>query len=1089
MIRLLTLLCALALPLTMTAQVDARLFQYPDVSASHIAFSYGGDIWVVPKTGGTAVKLSSPKGGESFPRFSPDGEQLAFSGNYDGNTDIYVVPVQGGIPQRVTHHGMSDRLLDWYPDGEHLLYATSMHSGKQRFSQLYKIPASGGLPEKLPMAYGEFGSLSPDASKIAFTDRSRLFRTWKRYRGGTAPDIYLFDLETLESENITNNPANDELPMWSGDKVYFLSDQGDNQRFNIWVYDTKTKEQRQLTEFSDYDVHFPAIGPQEIVFEAGGKIHLLDLESEQHREIDIQVVSDFLAIKPRKESVEDYLQGGTLSPDGKRVVLQARGDLFSLPSEKGYVQNLSHTPGVFERNPAWSPDGKYLAYWSDASGEYELTIRDMAKGSGETTVSKLGPGFRYNLYWSPDGNKLAFVDQTMHIHVIDRESGAVDVVDQDPSLFEGGLRGWGCSWSPDSRWLAYAKTLGNGNNAIFLYNLESGESTQATSGFYSDLNPVFSPDGKYLFLNTNRNFDPIYSDFDNTWVYPNATQLAVITLQQDVESPLAAENDEVAIAEDEAEKEGEEPDSSEEDAENEEEEEETTVVDLENFERRLVVLPPEGGNMGDLEAVEGKVLFMRYPNSGAADGQSTLMYYDLEEREEKTILSGVNAYWLSADGKKILVRQGNRMGMINVAADQKLDKTLALGDMEMAIDPRAEWQQIFNDAWRFQRDFFYDKNMHGVDWEAMRERYGSLIQYAVSRDDLNFILGELIGELNASHTYRGGGDGESPERKAVGYLGVDWEKNDGQFRVARIVRGAPWDNEVRSPLDEPGVDIAEGDYILAVNGIPLADFTDPWAAFEGLAGKTVELTVNDTPTMDGARTEVVETLRDETRLRNLAWIDANRRRVDEASNGTIGYIYVPSTGYDGQQELVRQFYGQWDKAGLIVDERFNNGGQIPDRFIELLNRKPLAFWAVRDGQNWQWPPVAHFGPMAMLINGWAGSGGDAFPDYFRKAGLGPLVGARTWGGLIGISGAPSLIDGGTVTVPTFRMYNPDGTWFEEGHGVEPDIEVLEDPTALAKGVDPQLERAIEEVMQQIEKLGPVIPEAPAPEDRSRVIKP
>ena len=476
---------------------------------------------------------------------------------------------------------------------------------------------------------------------------------------------------------------------------------------------------------------------------------------------------------------------------------------------------------------------------------------------------------------------------------------------------------------------------------------------------------------------------------------------------------------------------------------------------------------------------------MRGPNTGSGEENASLHFFDLEEREDKTVFDKVNGYDLSADGKKVLLLMDNSYSIVDLAADQKAEHMLVTSDMEATINPMEEWTQIFNDAWRFQRDFFYDKDMHGLDWNAIRAQYSALIPYCVNRGDLNYVIGEMIGELNASHTYRYGGDGEVPKSRPVGYLGVDWTKKDGYFAISKIVRGAPWDFEVRSPLDEPGVNVNAGDYILAVNGIPLNEYPDPWAAFEGLAGKTVELTVNTKPTFTGARTVVVKTLDDETRLRNLAWIEENRKAVDKASGGKIGYVYVPDTGVEGQTELVRQFYGQWNKEGLIVDERFNNGGQIPDRFIELLNRKPLAFWDVRDGQNWQWPPVAHFGSMAMLINGWSGSGGDAFPDFFRKAGLGPLVGARTWGGLIGISGSPELIDGGGVTVPTFRMYNPDGTWFKEGHGVDPDIEVKEDPTSLAKGIDTQLVKAIDVVMKGIEAKGPLQPKVPEKEDRTK----
>ena len=1068
--------------MSLSAQINARLFHQPDVSETQIVFAYGGDIWIVPKAGGMATKLSSPKGEESFPRFSPDGSQIAFSGNYDGNTDIYVLPSTGGVPVRVTHHGMSDRMLDWYPDGKSLLYASSMESGKQRFSQFYQVSAAGGLPEKLPISMGEFGSLSPDGSKIAFTDRSRVFRNWKRYTGGWAPDIWLFDLKTLSSENITNNIASDELPMWVGDKIYFLSDQGSAQRYNIWVYDTRTKASKQVTHFTDFDVHFPSDGPSDIVFEAGGKIQLLDLATEQVREIAIDIVSDQMTLKTHKESVEKYLQNATIAPDGNRVLVEARGDVFSLPAEEGFTQDLTRTPGFAERNPAWSPDGKYIAYWSDKSGEYELTLRDLTSGNIEEQVTHLGPGFRYDLYWSADSKKIAFVDQTMHINVFDLTTKTNNAIDQDPSLFEGGLRGWRCSWSSDGRWMAYSKTMDNGNGAVMIYDTKDKKLTQATSGFYSDLNPTFDREGKYLYLITNRSFNPVYSDFDNTWIYPNATELAVVTLRPEVKSPLAAANDTVAVTKDKK-------DEKEADKADKEAKDETVTIEFEGFERRIIILPPEAGNMGNLAAADGKIIYMRYPNSGSDGEDSELMFFDLKEKESKTIMKNVNGYELSADGKKLLVRQGRNLGVVGVGSDQKMDKQLALNKMEMTIDPKAEWQQIFNDTWRFERDFFYDKNMHGVDWVAMRKQYGDMIQYAVTRNDVNFILGELIAELNASHTYNGGGDQETPEHKAVGYLGVDWAKDHGQFKIKTIIRGADWDSEVRSPLDEPGVNVKEGEYILAVNGMALADYTDPWAAFEGLSNETVELTVSSTPDWENVRSVVVKTMSDETRLRNLAWIESNRKRVDEESGGKLGYIYVPSTGIDGQNELVRQFYGQWNKQGLVVDERFNNGGQIPDRFIELLNRKPLAYWNVRDGKDWQWPPVGNFGSMVMLINGWSGSGGDAFPDYFRKAGLGPLIGGRTWGGLIGISGAPTLIDGGGVTVPTFRMYNPDGTWFKEGHGVDPDIQVLEDPTQLAKGVDTQLERAIAEALKLVKDKGPIHPEPPQKENRARVIKP
>ena len=685
---LLILAIGLLAPVVADAQVSARLFRYPDVSQTQIVFAYGGDLWIADKEGGQAVKLSSPPGGESFPRFSPDGSTVAFSGNYDGNTDIYTIPSGGGIPNRITHHGMTERVQDWYPDGNSILFSSMSESGKQRFSQFYKVGAEGGLPDKLPVAYGEFGSLSEDGKKFAFTDRSRIFRTWKRYRGGTAADIWIFDLETLESKNITDNTANDELPMWCGDKIYYLSDAGTNQRFNIWSHDLKSGKNKQVTDFRDDDVHFPSHGPEEIVFEAGGKLYLLSLADESIKEVEIEVVTDLMSVKPSRESAKDYVQNIGISPDGNRAIIEARGDVFSLPGSKGTVRNLTRTPGVAERYPAWSPNGRYVAYWSDKTGEYELTLSDMTKGGEETTISSLGPGFRYRIYWSPDNEKIAYVDQAMNIHVFDVDARTDKVIDQDIVLFEGGLRNWRPSWSNDGTWLAYSKTLGNGNSAVFIYNTDNGELTQATNGFYSDMNPTFEPEGKYLYVLTNRSFQPVYSDFDNSWSYPNATQLALITLRDDVESPLHAENDTVAIAMDdekedeEAEEEKEENGSDSDDEEAEEEEEETLKIDFDGFERRLVVLPPEAGNIGRLTGVEGKVVFIRFPNSGSGDDNFDLKYFDLKEREEKTIISGIFGYAVSADGKKVLVRKGSSYGIIDFGADKKLDDKLALNDMQ-----------------------------------------------------------------------------------------------------------------------------------------------------------------------------------------------------------------------------------------------------------------------------------------------------------------------------------------------------------------------------------------------------------------------
>jgi len=1058
------------------AQVDARMLQYPDVSQTQIVFSYAGDLWVVPKEGGTALKLSSPRGQELWPHFSPDGSRIAYSADYDGNLEIYVIPTMGGIPTRVTYHGMADRIVDWYPDGSRLLYASSMNSGKQRYDQFYSVSPEGGMPDQLPVPYGEIASLSPDAKRIAYTAMTRVFRTWKRYRGGWAPDITVFDLTTMKSETIAPSPANDEFPMWHGNTIYFLSDRGPEERANIWSYNLDTKAIKQITTFKDYDIHWPAMGPSDIVFEAGGRLYLLSLSDESVHEVNVKVVTDEITLLPHAEQAVKYIENVSIAPDGKRAIFDARGELFSVPAENGPVIDLTRTPGIAERHAAWSPDGKYVAYWSDRSGEYELTMLDLTKPGSEKKLTSYGPGYRYQLYWSPDSKMLAFIDKAMKIQIYDIDKGTTTQVDKELYYYEGALEGFGASWSPDSRWLAYAREQGNRNSAITLYDTKDEKSTQVTSGYYADNSPTFDPDGKYLFFTTNRTFNPVYSDFDNTWIYPNSTNLAAVTLSDETPSPLAPKDDTVVVKKEEKSKEKGKEKGKEEEKKDEKPKE--TKITLQGFEDRLLILPPAAGNFGGIQAVSGKLVYLRVPNTGSADKKKPLMYYDLDKREEKTIVDDVDGFDVSADGKKVLVAKSGSYAIVDVAENQKMDKKMPTDQMTMTIDPKAEWKQIFTDVWRFQRDFFYDPHMHGVDWDEMRIRYGKLLDNCVTRWDVNYVIGELIGEISSSHTYRGGGDVDNGPETNFGYLGVDWELANGAYRIKDIVADAQWDTEVRSPLMQPGVSVHAGDYVLAVNGQPVDVTKAPWASFAGMADKTVELTVNSKPTMEGARKVLVKTLSDETRLRNLAWIESNRKRVDEESKGTIGYIYVPSTGIDGQTELERQFMAQFDKDGLIVDERFNNGGQIPDRFIELLDRKPLAFWAVRDGKNWQWPPQANFGPKVMLINGWSGSGGDAFPDYFRKAGLGPLIGERTWGGLIGITGAPTLIDGGYVTVPTFRMYNPDGTWFKEGHGVDPDIEVKDDPTQLAKGIDPQLERAIQEVMSLVKEHPPVFPKQP-----------
>ena len=850
------------------AQIDARMLRQPDVSATHIAFVYAGDIWVVPKQGGVAVRLSSPRGEEQFPRFSPDGSRIAFSGNYDGNVDVYVVPAQGGDPMRVTHHPMPDRLVDWHPDGSRVLFVSSRESGRQRYSQFYLAPATGGLPAKLAVPYGEFGSFSPDGTKIAYLPQTQAFRTWKRYRGGWSPDIWEFDLTTLAAKNVTTNDAVDEFPMWHGDTLYFLSDRGAGQKQNIWARSRSTGAVRQITDFRDYDVTFPSLGPADIVFGAGSRLYLLELATDKVSEVPVQVVTDRSTLKTRSVKVGDAIESVSVSPTGKRAAFEARGEIFSVPAENGPVMSLSRSSGVAERYPRWSPDGKTLAYWSDRSGEYELTLRP-ADGTGtERTLTSLGAGFRYQPQWSPDSTRMAFVDQAMKIRVIEVATGRVVDVDQSPIwMSHGALEQMTLRWSPDSRWLTWARgTADSGNQAVFLYDVTQATQHQATSGYFNDGEPVFDPDGKYLYFLSNRAFDPVYSDFDNSWSYPNSTRIVAVTLLAATPSPLAPKNDAEGGTDkkDEDKKdEGEEgrrkkDDDKKDDAKKDDAKKDDApakpkpvAIDLAGFESRVIVLPPKAGNYDRLQAVAGKILYRRQPRTGSGEEKSALVYYDLEEREEKTVLAAINGYEVTADGKKALVLSDKKYVVVDVKADQKLEKVMRTAEMEALVDPSAEWRQMFADAYRFERDLFYDPQLHGVDWKATRDRYAQLIDASVTRWDVNFVLGEFIAELNASHTYNGGGDLETPPARGVGMLGIDWEVADGAYRIARLVSGAAWDTDVRSPLSQPGVDVKVGEYVLAVNGVPLETSRDPWAAFEGLADAAVVLTVNSKPTAGG----------------------------------------------------------------------------------------------------------------------------------------------------------------------------------------------------------------------------------------------
>jgi tricorn protease len=1076
----------------------AGMLRYPDVSATQIAFRYANDLWLVPREGGVATPLSSPPGGESFPRFSPDGETIAFMANYDGGTDLYTLPAAGGVPFRVTHNPSQEILVDWTPDGRLVFYTWGM-GDHPRVAQLFEVPATGGLPKELPVPYGTDAVVSADGQWLAYTPHGNDWATWKRYMGGRASDIWLFNLKDHTSKRVTDWGGDDSIPMWHGDKLYYVSDKGSNHRMNIWVYDTTSGTMRQVTDHKDYDVKWPSIGPGdhgqgEIVYQLGPELRLLDLGTEKSRRVRVTIPGDRPRLRLQREDASDLIFSGGISSTGKRAVVGARGDVWTLPAEKGYAINLTRTDGVAERDPAWSPDGKWIAYFSDASGEYELMIAQSDGRGEQRQVTKLKPGYLFSPVWSPDSKKIAFWDQTGTLRVCDVESGDAKKVYQSPS---GSWRSR-VSWSSDGNWLALAdgKTVRE-PSSIWLIDLGNEKTHQVTSGRFNDTWPTFDRDGKYLYFASERDFSqPVYDDIGENWSYPQTDRLFVVALQETTKSPLLPEIDSEEWSKDEAK--GDEDKADKDDAdkkkdkvdkdegekggdEGEEEEEgpKPVTIDLDGFEARAILLPVEKGGFTNLAvSSDGKLFYQRNPGRGKP-GSVYVADINADEDMEKSVLDGVTSFELSADGKKLLAaKEGGAMTIVDAAEGQSWDKMVSTSGMTAEIDPRDEWQQIFRDAWRIQRDFFYDPDMHGVDWDGVYKQYEPMVKDCASRADLSYVIGEMIGELNVGHAYYFGGSYEETPTVSVGLLGCDFDLGDGAYRISKIYQGAPWDADARGPLSEPGVDVHEGDYLLAVNEVPVDMSMDPWAAFLGLAGKTVTITVSDKPSIDDdARHAIVTLLGSDDDLRYRSWVEDRRAYVDAQTDGRVGYIYVPDTGVNGQNELVRQFYGQVGKDALIIDERWNGGGQVPTRFIELLNRPVTNYWAIRNCKEpVPEPGWANFGPKCMLINESAGSGGDHFPFGFRQAGLGKLIGTRTWGGLVGLSGNPGLIDGGYMSVPRFAFYNIDGTWGIEGHGVDPDIEVIDDPALMVGGGDPQLDAAIDLMKQEIKEH----PYKPAP---------
>lgn len=1092
----------------------AGMLRYPDISADRIVFVYANDLWVVGREGGVAAPLASPPGEEQFPRFSPDGKSVAFVGNYDGDRDLYTVSVEGGLPLRVTHHPADEWLWDWGPDGR-LWFSMNGAVSLRRQSQLFVVSPTGGLPELLPVPYGAQGALDPGSRWFAYTPNSRDHRTWKRYRGGQASDIWLFHLDTHLSRRVTTWEGTDTAPMWGNGRLYYSSDAGPAHRMNIWFFDPASGERRQVTQFRDFDIKWPAVGPGpngkgEIIFQKGAGLFVLDLATEVTREVDVTLPGARPRLRPRRVDVSGGIAEWQLSPRGKRVLLEARGDLWTLPEKHGSPRPLTRTSGVAERDPAWSPDGRAIAYFTDATGEYELSVRS-ADGSGTPrSLTSFGPGFRYRPTWSPDSQMIAFHDKAGAVFVYSMESGQSTLIDTDPNGDGSSL-----NWSSDSRWLAYTKSEANLQSAVWLYHVPSKETHRVTHGFFNDASPTFDRQGKYLFLISNREFTaPEYEDLGTTFVYSRTDRVLAIPLQADQAPPWRPKSDEEPVGEDSVDGDADSQRSSDDpaaagesprgaadvaaDTDADDGEDSSglpapapeVVIDLDGLERRATLLPIQRGSLASLAVShDHKLLYVRRPE--ADGGEAKIQLFDLgdEKKVEKTVLTGFDSFRLSADGKRLLVRQGDRFAVVDSAPDQEVKDYAPMHNMQAVIDPREEWRQLLRDAWRIQRDFFYDPQMHGVDWPAVYDQYAGMLADCASREDVGFVIGEMIAELNVGHAYSSGGDLDDQPRVSCGLLGCDFElvheNGHSAYRIRRIHHGAPWDVDARGPLGQPGLKVSEGDYLLAVDGVLIDPALDPWAALLGTAGQPLPITVSSIPFLDeSARVVVVEPVADDSALRQRSWIEDKRRYVETKTDGRVGYVYVPDTGVNGQNELFRQFFGQRHKPALIIDERWNGGGQIPTRFIELLDRPATNYWAVRDGRDWVWPPDSHQGPKCMLINGMAGSGGDMFPALFRQSGLGPLIGTRTWGGLVGISGNPRLIDGAVTTAPRFAYYEVDGTWGIEGHGVDPDIEVIDDPARMVNGGDPQLDRAIQVMLEALANAPARVPERPKYPDRS-----
>ncbi len=1071
--------------ITMFAQdltKEARLLRFPNAYGNKIVFTYAGDLYTVSTNGGIAHKLTSAPGYEMFAKFSPDGKYIAFTGQYDGNTEVYIIPSEGGTPQRLTYTAtlnrddVADRMgpnnivMGWTPDGKYVIFRSRMKSFNDFVGQLFKISIDGGIPEQLPLATGGFCSYSPDGKKLAFNEVFREFRTWKYYRGGMADDIRIYDFEKETVEKITNNPAQDIFPMWYKNKIFFASDR--DRTMNLFSYDLNTKEVKKITNFTDYDVKFPSIGADgTIAFENAGYIYTYNPNNEELKKIHVKIMDDFRYGRLQIKDASKTIRYMSLSPDGKRVLFGARGDIFDLPAKKGVTYNLTKTSGVHERNPKYSPDGKWIAFISDQSGEFEIYIMKSDRSEPPIQLTKGADTYYYNIKWSPDSKKILWNDKKLRLRYVDINTKKVTLVDKS-NIWE--IHNF--NWSPDSKWVVYSKKDTNKFNAIYLYNLENKKITQVTESWFNSSDPVFSDDGKYLFFTSMRNFTPTYSNVEWDAAYLDMEKIYLITLAKSTKSPLQVYYDQNSETNPDKEK-----TSKKEDDKNNKNI--TVKIDLEGINQRIDVLPIQASNYWNLHYINGKL----YYNEQHYKGTNNFKVFDLNKLKEKTLATGIS-FVPSFDGKKFIIKKAGKYYVVDTPTEKleiNSDNQVNTNDMKVLVNIKKEWKQIFDETWRQMRDFFYMKNMHGVDWKAMHDKYAALLPYVNHRKDLTYILGEMIGELNIGHAYVGGGDVPNIRKVYLGLLGAEFEKDgSGYFKIKKILKGQNWWEDYRSPLTEIGVDVNEGDYITAINGQSTKKIDDIYKLLIGKANKYIELTVSSNANGSNPRKVVVKPIASEANLYYYNWVQNNIKKVNEATNGQVGYVHIPDMLSDGLNEFVKYFYPQLQKRAIIIDDRGNGGGNVSPIIIDRLRKAVTRANMSRDVTAPAWTPEQAFiGPKVLLINQYSASDGDLFPYGFKKHKLGKVIGVRSWGGVVGIRGPLPMIDGGYLYKPEFASYSAEKSeWIIEGHGVDPDIVVENDPHKEFLGEDQQLEKAIEVVMKELKKWPknkvPPIPPAP-----------